>query len=178
MIPPISLPRGLRWYLARTARHHEIAARDCVQALGVETYLPMERHIARHGRRLMAVELPLFRQYLFVRMDLNRDPWWDVRRAQWMEDIVSSQQIPTRIPDMQIDALREAEINGAYDSTRKQPKSPIFPNGSKVKITGGPFQGFVAKVISAAPDQRVEILLDMFGRGTKIRIEAIDLVNS
>jgi transcriptional antiterminator NusG len=176
-VPPLSIPLGPRWYLVRTLRHDECNAQKAIVGLGVETYLPMESHWAKHGRKIKRVTLPLFRQYLFTRFDLERDDWGQIRRAHFVDRIISVDEIPVRVPDQQLEIIRLAEAAGAYDRTIRRPEPPDgFDVGTKVRIRAGPFAGLIAEIRRASPGRRVEILFAILGRETRIRLDKMNLV--
>jgi transcription antitermination factor NusG len=134
--------------------------------------LPRESHWAKRGRKIVRVTGPLFRQYLFTRFDFDRDPWHCVRRAHFVDRLISVNEIPVRVPDQQLDIIRQAEMAGVYDRTIRRPGPPHgFDVGAKVRIIAGPFVGLVAEIRRASPRRRVEILFAILGRETRIKID-------
>ena len=111
----------------------------------------------------------MFRQYLFTRFDVERDPWHHVRRLYWVDTIVSANEVPLRVPDRQVEAIRLAEQAGAYDAT-------ILPKGTRVRILEGPFAGFLAEVRRASPRRRGELLLEFLGHQARIRVDRMSSV--
>jgi transcriptional antiterminator RfaH len=170
-----SYPLALRWYLVRTERHRERAAAEAIGELALETYLPIETHFARHGRKVRTVSAPLFRGYLFTRFDLERDDWPQIRRAHGVVDLICSNEVPLRVPERELEVIRTAEGAGLYDTTRQPVAPDPFPRGAKVRITGGPFEGRLATVARLAPQRRIEILFEMLNRGVRLQIERMHL---
>jgi transcriptional antiterminator RfaH len=152
----------------RTLRHREAEAQAAIGELNFESYLPHEIHFARRGRRLVRVKAPLFRQYLFCRFDLDRHPWQRLRRVYWIDGIVSANEIPLRVPDRQVEIIRTAEQIGIYDNT-------VLPRASRVRVLNGPLAGLVGEVRRATPRRRIEILFEILGRETTIRIDRLQL---
>lgn len=167
-LAPISFPLGARWYLVRTVRHRELEAHRAIGDLELESYLPHETHFARRGRRLIRVRAPLFRQYLFCRFDVDRHDWQRVRKIYWVDGIISAQEIPLYVPDRQVEIIRLAEQVGVYDNT-------ILPRAARVRVLSGPLAGLVGEVRRATPRRRVEILFEILGRQTTIRIDRLQL---
>jgi len=168
-----SSPIGARWYVVRTARFKERQSAEAIAALAITTYLPCETHWTMGGGKRGRVTAPLFRQYLFTKFDLEQDDWVRIRYTRFVDDILCSNEIPLRVPDREIEAIRTAEAAGAYDLTRRHPlDDPVFPIGSKARVLAGPFAGMIGEVRRATPRRRVEILFSMLGR---VRIDRINL---
>ena len=75
----------LRWYAARTKPLTEYAAKDRLEAEGVETFLPcVSTTSPRRGRS----DEPLFPSYLFLRLDLEHDGTHVVRRVPTLVGLV------------------------------------------------------------------------------------------
>jgi len=164
---------GERWFVVRTQRFKERQAAEAIAALAITTYLPCETHWTMGDGKRWSVTAPLFRQYLFTKFDLEQDNWARIRYTRFVNHIICSNEIPLRVPDREIEAIRTAEASGAYDLTRRHPlDDTAFPIGSKARVLAGPFAGMIGEVRRASPKRRVEILLSMLGR---VRIDRINL---
>lgn len=176
---PVDLPRasfliGRAWFVCMVSPvgvrwdGRDFPAARAIEQLSFETYVPRAtRKIIHRGRRIVRVS-SLLGCYIFVRFDRERDDWGVIRRPEEfgkggidgvhgiIRDIFGN---PCRVPDIQVDRLRRAEEAGAFDFTRQSAFSP----GDTVRITEGPFAGFIAKVRSASPQKRVRLILGNLG---------------
>lgn len=156
---------GPAWHAFRANIKCEARARDGIEELGFETFVPMERRIVVRQRRKVLVENPLFVRYGFVKFDVEKDAWGQIKSTDGVEDILTNNQLPVRVPAQEIEKLKLAEKFGLFDRTKKP--AP-FKKGDDVEIGEGPFAGFIGKVMRARTDERVDILLNMFGATREI----------
>jgi transcriptional antiterminator RfaH len=64
-------------------------------------------------------------------------------------------------------SLRAREVDGAII----RPESP-YTVGQKVKVSDGPFDGLVATVIEMSENDRLVVLMNLWNRSVKVKIEA------
>ncbi len=122
-----------------------------------EVYMPVEtRKLKIRGRTLKKLA-PLFRNYMFVRLDLADDNWGVLGRESLKGSLglLKNNDKPVIVPDGLIDRLRVAEAAGEYDQSGKLPFQP----GDMVEITEGPFVGLIGKILRASPRKRSRLLL-------------------
>lgn len=153
------------WHAFRSEIKCELRAQTGLRDLGFETFIPVEKRIVVRCRRKHIVESPLFPRYGFVKFDINRDNWGQIRNTDGVEDLLSNNQLPVRVPENQISQLQLAEKFGLFDRTKKP--AP-FKEGDSVEIGEGPFAGFLGKVMKARTDERINVLLDFFGSARAI----------
>jgi transcription antitermination factor NusG len=169
---PISYPAGGAWYAYRTAIKGEWRAKYGIEALGFETFMPMERRAIIRRRRKVLIESPLFARYGFVHFDIHKDEWGEIHTIDGIESLLTNNQIPVRVPTYEIDQLKLAAKFGLFDRTKKP--DPFKP-GDEIKIEEGPFSGFIGKVIRARTGDRVDILLNFFGSMREIELPLLQI---
>ena len=148
----------LRWYAARVRPLAEYAARDHLNAAGVEAFLPcVQTSIPRRGHR----DAPLFPGYLFVRYDLKAWGGYMLKRVPQLVGLVALGGMPPPVPDEVIAELshRVEVINGTGGLWAQ------FRPGDRVRVILGPEES-LAEVVEGAksPKARVRVLLDFLGR--------------
>lgn len=171
-IVPISYPTGGAWYAFRTQIKSEWKAKLGIQTLGFDTFMPVERRTVVRRRRKVQIESPLFARYGFVQFDIHRDEWGEIQSTDGVESLLTNNQIPIRVPTRDIEQLRLAEKFGLFDKT-KAPEP--FKPGDEVRIEEGPFTGFLGKVMRARANERVDILLSMFGSEREIEFPLLQI---
>jgi len=134
----------------------------------IQCFLPLfqVRHRWRN-RSTATVELPLFPNYLFVRID----PGERVRvlRLPGVLSIVSSGRELLPIPDEYITALR-----GGLLRYRIEPH-PNVEAGDRVCITTGPMAGMEGVLDRQKNDLRVILRLEMIGRSVAVEVGATEI---
>src|SRR5690349_6944970 len=137
---PASFVRGERWFSFYTHIHAEKRAQQSIEELGFKVFIPFEKRILRRPRaKPRTYEAPLFPRYGFVRFDINRAEWGEIKYCKGVVDILRNDGIPCSVPQQVIDGLSLAESMGLLDRT-KPPKV-----GQDVLVTYGPFHEFIGK---------------------------------
>ena len=182
---PASFPLGAAWHVVMTNIKCEFRAKLGLEARGFAVYLPVEKRIVRHARRKTTRLAPLFKRYLFVAFDIEHDEWYEpIRTTDGVADLLcyprispaarngrnaDLQWIPLQVPTMQIETLRRKEAAGEFDYSNP---AAAFSPGEKVRVAHGALAGFSAIVKATPPNKRVELLLDLLGRKTVVKLEA------
>jgi transcriptional antiterminator RfaH len=156
-------PAELHWYAVYCNVRCEYRAQAGLREAGFDAYCPSETKWAHHARRKVAVQRPYLARYLFVGVDHERQGFHQIRGTDGVERIVGVTGTPVRIPYGWIKDLREAETLGEFDYTVDRNRLVVEP-GRQVRVIGGPFTGFMAKIIEARGDKRVRVLLQEMGK--------------
>ncbi len=157
------------WWVVFTQPHKEELVQSRLQAMGLETFLPMIRpaHI-RSDRRPWK---PLFPRYVFVRAAPQNLPR---SRLEWLpgvSSLVSFGCEPARVPQSVIDLLRRR-----VEVLNQRGYGYIAP-GERVRITSGPLKDLEAIFDRPVSDTgRVRILVNLLGRLTtcEVDVEAVE----
>ena len=149
---------AVRWYVARTRPRGECAARDYLQSMGFEVFLPcVQASGLRRGHR----PKPLFPGYLFLRHDLEAYGYGPLRCAPQVRGLVSFGGTSPPVPDTVMAELAErveAMKAGPGPWGRLEP-------GDWVHVTVGRTRTLAQVVAETRSAQaRVRVLLDFLGR--------------
>src|SRR5262245_23690050 len=109
----------MRWHVAFTDGSSELKSCGEIQALGFEAYVPLEKHKRWVRRRRVAVELPLFPNYLFARFDSEDDKWNEIRSAEGVRDVLCNQTKPLAVPVGLVEKLQHLQRLGLFDRTKR-----------------------------------------------------------
>jgi transcription elongation factor/antiterminator RfaH len=153
-----ALEGSQRWFLAHTLPRSELQAQLHLGAQGFRAYFPQVLKTVRHARKLNTVRAPLFPRYLFVILDLERDPWLSIRSTVGVSRLFTCDGRPTPVPAGIVEALieRTDEHNLTVWDTE-------LVKGQSVRILTGPFADFVGTLNQLDDNGRVRVLLDMMG---------------
>ena len=135
----------IAWYVLRVTYQREIVAQEKLNAMGVESYLPLKR-VRRHGRfgRFeWRVEAALH-NYLFVKASLNRikEVKTDIPYLRFFMGYDSDgERRPQFVPDKDMESFiiltsQETEMLKYLD-----PYSIDLTKGDRVRVLEGPFKG-------------------------------------
>jgi transcription antitermination factor NusG len=163
--------RDPKWYAVFTMpRHEKRVAGHCMERQ-IESFLPLYR--VRHlwkNRCTATVELPLFPNYFFVRIDAQER--LRVLKLPGALSIISSGRQLSSIPDGYIDALRSGLL------TNRIEPHPNLEAGDRVCITTGPMAGIEGILQRHKNGVRVVLKLEMIGRSVAVEVGTEEIVRA
>jgi transcriptional antiterminator RfaH len=160
-----ALAQGARWYLVHTRPNNERKAELNLEAQGFATFLPQIERTIRHARRLATVRRPLFPRYLFVRLDIGRDPWLSVNSTIGVSRLFTQEGRPVAVPFGVVENLL------AHSDAGLTRLDCSFAEGQRVRILSGPLADFTATVVRLDARRRVDVLLEIMGATVPVSID-------
>jgi len=177
---------GFTWFVVVCNPKCERRAQLGLRRAGYQTYLPQTKRWVVHARKKEVKENPLFPRYLFIGLRPGQD-FFKMRGVDGVEGLVrDGYGSPARIPVPEpregqerpihpLARLLEREMAGEFDLTRLPDVGPQYRPGEVVRLTVGAFADLQATVTAMLSKGRVEVLIDMLGRGAKVRLKATEL---
>ncbi len=130
------------WIAVYTKPRHEKVADSELTRKGFTTYLPVIRQKRKWSDRTKWIDVPLFKSYIFVRIELKNKI--HVLETAGVHRVVTFQNKIATIPEEQIQAIKFM-IEGGFNPEN----TDYFVVGDKVEIMGGPLvniQGIVSRI--------------------------------
>ena len=158
------------WYVVHTRPHRELMVASLLeQSPTAEVFLPEVFRQGRDKRKLV----PLFPNYLFVRLNVHDPDMVRINRTPGVVRLVSFSDRPVPVPDSFIDALRiQVERLNTDGGIATHP----FHIGDTVRLTDGPLEGMEALFQGPMdPSQRVAVLLEFMGRLQEVKVDVSQL---
>jgi transcription antitermination factor NusG len=156
------------WFAAYTNSHHEKSVASHFRERQIESFLPLysTRHRWKNGCD-MSLELPLFPNYVFVRID----PRERVRilEVPGVLSLVGFGRNLAALPDFEIEALRSAL------GQRKIAPHAYLVIGERVRIKAGPMTGMEGVLLRKKNNFRVVLALDAIMQCVAVEVDADDL---
>jgi len=123
------------WYALYTKSRHEKKVAGLLQHKEVEVYCPLQEEIRQWSDRKKKVKAPVFRSYVFVRLDRYKEESAAVLETPGAVRFLWWLGKPAVVREEEITAIRQflREYAGA-------PLSVEYRKGSRVDITAGPFK--------------------------------------
>lgn len=152
------------WFAIYTKPRHEYKAEEEIRNRSIEVYLPTIIVEKRWSDRKKKVEEPLFKSYLFVKVD-------ECERINCLKipsviKTVCFNGKPSIIPDWQIESLRKILVE----------KPDLFVTnrievGQKVKIIEGPFRDVIGVVTEHKEGEKhLAVSIDLLKRSVLVRL--------
>ena len=168
-----------RWVALRISHAKEFSAAEELTAKGFLGYCPMGRKFAiwaSHKKRAPKGTIrnyPVFSRYIFCGLKEGQVVGRDTRiGVDWT---LGDSSGPIYIPPIAIRHLNDLEISGEWDTTKDWREKSPYAVGSQVKITDGAFAGFQATVSALESENRIRLLIDMFGRAINVRVTPLQV---
>ncbi|UXE67985.1 MAG: UpxY family transcription antiterminator [Chryseotalea sp. WA131a] len=145
-----------KWYVVYTLPKSERKVASSIAAMGIESYLPMHKVIRQWSDRKKKMEVPLFSNYVFVKVD-------DVRRRLLFSidellKFVSIEGKPVVIRENEILTIKRL-LSGDFDEISTE-EYFHFQEGMKVRIAHGHFAGLEGVVIKKCNKSRLIIKVE------------------
>jgi transcription antitermination factor NusG len=157
-----------QWYALQTYPRHEKRVRDRLIWSGVESFLPLYERINRWKNGCnMRLELPLFPNYLFVKIALRRRA--RVLNTPGVVSLVGAGFQPWPLPNGEIEALRDG-----LHLRRAQPH-PYLVMGHRTRIKAGPLQGLSGILVRRKGDFRVVLSIDLLMQSVSVEVGVEDV---
>ena len=167
-----------QWSVVNTYSGHENKVKEKLEmraeSMDMQDYIfrvviPEEKVIEdKDGVRKEKVK-KMFPGYILVEMVMTDEAWYVVRNTPGVTGFIGSSgkgAKPTPLQQYEVD-----KILGNMGISRMDVDTDLV-EGATVKIVDGPFNGMFGKIDSVdVPNQKVMLLVDLFGQETSVEVE-------
>lgn len=190
-LAPRATSTGTPWTILSVAPLMERKVAETLKDAGVRTYVPLETYkpksanVARAHRPWKARTKPLLSGYIFAEIKDDRD--LDLVRRNEAVRLWCRDGRLVQIASVAIGVMVLQEACHAFDRTYK-PQRPTrrdkrrghrgktiydgaFQIGEMVRVLDGPFASFMGRIQRADRENRIEVLVSIFGRATPVVVE-------
>src|SRR5437016_2809632 len=122
------------WYALYTRPRHEKQVFQELTNRGIEAFLPTYKVRRRWSDRYKIVEEPLFKNYLFVKMAIER--YQETLRPYGAVSFVKFADKPAEIPAVEVESIRRLIL-----SELPYNPHPYLKVGRRVRVRSGPLEG-------------------------------------
>ena len=188
-----------QWYVVHCVGAKDEQAANVCYRVGWEFYMPKCKELRAIPLRRLSpkqrksalpvrrpVDVPLFPRYPFIRCNLNDPLRHEIFDILGIQGLICSDGIgkpqPHVIKQSVIDAFKGNEVEGSipYGTTMEQIHYKI---GELVRINAGPFASFngIVEKLADKPigsldaDDRIKLLVDLFGHPTSVELSLSDI---
>ena len=158
------------WFAVQTRSRHEKKVNSELREKGIDSFLPLHREKRRWSDRSQWVELPMFSQYIFVRLPGSGDSRIRVLQTSGVVQFVGSSARGTPIPDEQIEVLR-AIVSNRIPTAAHQ----FLQIGQRVRIRGGALEGIEGILSAIRNEKNLVVSVDLIQKSVAIRINGFEV---
>ena len=162
------------WYVVYVRSRHERNVYSALLDKGIDASLPMKTVVREWSDRKKKVQLPLFRGYVFVNIDVKIDNL-NVLQTLGVVKFIGIRNKPSRIPDEQIHWMHM--LVAESDTVRAEKEIPV---GQRVRVMIGPFKGIKGVVRRVGSRSRLVVLIESIMQAVSIEINPnyLDKINN
>lgn len=155
----------LQWYALYTYPNREKAAARETEKLRIETFLPLKTEDRQWHDRVKRVQVPLFRNYVFVRtLEKQKIHIFNIKHVI---NFVSLAGRPCVIKDQEIELMKHLISGGhSYDV------SSDLTQGNLVRVIQGPFEGWEGVYNRQTGNGRLLVHLSGIAQNISIKVPA------
>ncbi len=167
-----------QWFVVNTYSGHENKVKEKLEmraeSMGMQDYIyrvvvPMQKEIEIKNGVEKEKEKKMFPGYILVEMVMTDEAWYIVRNTPGVTGFIGSSgkgAKPTPLQPYEVD-----KILSSMGISRMEVDKDLVVD-AKVNIVDGPFKGMIGKVAAIdAPNNKVELLVDLFGQETSVEVE-------
>ena len=166
-----------QWYVVNTYSGHENKVKEKLdmrsQSMDMQDYIfrvivPEETIVEEKDGKTKERTKKLFPGYILVEMVMSDEAWYVVRNTPGVTGFIGSSgkgAKPTPLQPYEVDNILNSMGMSRLDVNKE------LEVGAKVKIVSGPFSGMIGKIDSLdLPNQKVNLLVDLFGQETSVEV--------
>jgi len=168
-----------KWYVVHTASGHEARVaetlRQRVESMGFvknvfEVMVPTQDRVVIRGGKKANVKEKIFPGYMLVKMIMDDETWLTVRTTPGVTGFVGSGKTPAPLSEIEVQNILK------FISTPAKRFKTRFSQGEAVKITDGPFSGFLGSISELDEEKgKVKVLVSIFGRETPVELDLLQI---
>ena len=167
-----------QWFVVNTYSGHENKVKEKLEmraeSMGMQDYIhrvvvPMQKEIEVKNGVEKENEKKMFPGYILVEMVMTDEAWYIVRNTPGVTGFIGSSgkgAKPTPLQPYEVDKILNSMGISRMDVAKD------LAEGTKVSIVDGPFKGMFGKVNSIDnANNKVELIVDLFGQETSVEVE-------
>jgi transcription antitermination factor NusG len=157
-----------KWHVVYTLPRSERKVASHVFDMGIEAYLPLQKEVRQWSDRKRKIEIPLFPNYVFIRIDeVLKSSLYSVREVV---KFVSVDKKPVIVKDEVIESIKKV-LSGDHGVR----SDDYFQKGAYVKIHHGKFAGLEGMILEKRGNSRLLIQIRGIMKAFSFDISAQDV---
>lgn len=156
----------LPWYALYVRSRAEKKVYTKLLDMGYEAYLPLITQMKKWSDRRKLVEEPLFKSYLFVKVDIKK--YYDVLEVPGIVRFVTFERKAVVVPQNQINAIKK--YCDDYTEEEEKPNEVELHEGQLVRIVSGAMSGLIGRLAPIESKKRLIVYIESVGHYLPINI--------
>ena len=154
-----------QWFAMRATYKREMVAKEYLEGKGIEVFVPLKTEIKVIRGIKRKVTVPAINSLIFVyaQKEQIQQAKFGVDYLQYLTRKLDGRNVPTIVPDYQMEQFRAVVEDDTIDKTYFAPGDINLENGTSVKIHGGPLDGFKGVLMKVDGRRRKQFFLEVGG---------------
>lgn len=161
---------NLKWYAVRTYNCRERVVAKSFASQNIRYYLPLLTKKRRWSDRIKTIQVPLFKNYLFVKISSAHEDFWKVICTPGVTGILSNEKAPLAIDDKEIEAVEFMVANMV-----KLKVVCELQNGQPVRVKAGSLKGAQGLFVRMKGQDHLAVNINMLGQTVLAEINYCDV---
>jgi len=153
------------WYAIYVKSRHEKSVHSELQQKDIESSLPLISVTRQWSDRRKKVEVPLFRGYVFVKIDIKNEKL-PVLTTSGVVKFVTFNNVTVPIPEDQMYWLQQMIASDLLLSQEQD-----FPIGTEIDVMFGPLKGLRGRVKQKNSKTKLIVWFDAIMQGVSVEID-------
>ena len=153
------------WYALYVKSRHEKCVHSELHQKGIESSLPLTIVTRQWSDRRKKVEVPLFRGYVFVKIDIKNEKL-PVLTTSGVVKFVTFNNVTVSIPEDQMYWLQQMIASDLLLSQEQD-----FPVGTEIDVMFGPLKGLRGRVKQKNSKTKLIVWFDAIMQGVSVEID-------
>ena len=153
------------WYAIYVRSRYEKSVHSELQKKGIESSLPLTIVTRQWSDRRKKVEVPLFRGYVFVKIDIKNEKL-PVLTTSGVVKFVTFNNVTVPIPEDQMYWLQQMIASDLLLSQEQD-----FPVGTEIDVMFGPLKGLRGRVKQKNSETRLVVWFNAIMQGVSVEID-------
>ena len=152
------------WYAVYVRSRQEKKIHKIFLNNGIKSSLPLMKTTRQWSDRKKKVEIPLFRGYIFVRINIGKDKL-NIIKTNGVVKFIGIRSKPSKIPDEEMHWVHMMVEQSPDVQSEKE-----IPVGQKVRVTAGPFKGIEGVVMRSGNRSRLVVHIESIMYAVSVEI--------
>jgi transcription antitermination factor NusG len=157
--------QGRAWFAVQTWPRYEKKVTAELKKKAIEVFLPLQASLHEWSDRRRVVQVPLFPNYVFVRIPEQLDSRIFVLRTNGVANFVGSTSAGTPISESEIESVRTILQRGVPCQSH-----PFLSIGERVRIHGGSLDGIEGILVEKNEDLSLVVSINIIQRSLAVRV--------
>ena len=153
------------WHALYVRSRAEKKVLSQLEDMGIKAYLPLITRVKQWSYRRKKVEEPLFKSYIFVYS--NAKEYIPILNVYGVIRFVTFEHEAVIVPENQIVAIKRYIDNPDDEIVQEEKK---LEEGQTVRVTNGPMQGLLGKLVSIKNKHRLLVYIEAVGQHILVSI--------